>query len=43
MSKISKMFYRMYLIKLEEENYQSAFWNLVRCAWSADDVSDTKN
>ena len=42
-SKFSKMFYRMYLIKLEEENYQIAFWCLLRCSWSADDVSDDKN
>ena len=42
-SEFSKMFYQMYLINLEEGNYQTALWCLVKCAWSADDVSDTKN
>lgn len=43
MSEFSKMFYRMHLIDIEEGNSRSAFWSLMRCVWSIDDVNDTNN
>lgn len=42
-SEFSKMFYKMHLISLEEGQYLNAYWYLLKCAWSVDDVNDTNN
>ena len=42
-SEFSKMFYKMYLIDLENKKNKNAFWSLMRCIWSTDDANDTKN
>lgn len=38
--KLSKKFYRAYLIAKEEQNSTACFFNLLHCAWDCDDKND---
>ena len=42
-SKLAKQFYRYYLISLEDENKEDAYYAVLHAAWACDDMNDDAN